>query len=88
MRGERTEASGTRQMLKFWPVAAAFGVLLMAGQPAFAACTPQSASNITATCTGITNNQGGGAPGSSGDIARGRADRVERKTLRNQRVYA
>jgi hypothetical protein len=28
-------------------------------------CTPASASNITATCSGTTTNQGGGAPGTS-----------------------
>jgi hypothetical protein len=32
---------------------------------AFAACDPAAASNVTATCTGTTVNQGGGAPGTS-----------------------
>jgi uncharacterized protein with beta-barrel porin domain len=45
--------------------ALAFAVVLLAGPPAFAACAPQAASNVTATCTGTTNNQGGGAPGTS-----------------------
>ena len=30
-----------------------------------AACTPASANNVTATCSGTTTNQGGGAPGTS-----------------------
>jgi uncharacterized protein with beta-barrel porin domain len=53
------------------PLAAAFAVLvsvfmiaLPAGQ-AQAACSPAAASNETATCTGATTNQGGGAPGTS-----------------------
>jgi hypothetical protein len=32
---------------------------------AFAACDPAAASNVTATCTGATVDQGGGAPGTS-----------------------
>ncbi|MCK1386417.1 hypothetical protein [Bradyrhizobium sp. 21] len=40
---------------------------LLAGQSARADCTPQAAgqSNLIATCTGTTINQGGGAPGTS-----------------------
>jgi uncharacterized protein with beta-barrel porin domain len=30
-------------------------------------CTPAAANNVTASCTGSTNNQGGGAPGTSAD---------------------
>ena len=32
---------------------------------AWAGCTPAAANNVTATCTGTTLNQGGGAPGTS-----------------------
>jgi uncharacterized protein with beta-barrel porin domain len=35
-------------------------------EPAYAACTPASASGVTVSCTGTTTNQGGGAPGTSG----------------------
>jgi uncharacterized protein with beta-barrel porin domain len=38
---------------------------LLAGQSARADCTPASANNVTATCTGTTVNQGSGAPGTS-----------------------
>ena len=40
---------------------------LLGGQSARADCTPQAAgqSNLIATCTGTTTNQGGGAPGTS-----------------------
>jgi uncharacterized protein with beta-barrel porin domain len=41
--------------------------VVLISEPALADCTPASASNITATCTGTTTNQAGGAPGSSGD---------------------
>ncbi|CAN5439487.1 autotransporter domain-containing protein [soil metagenome] len=43
---------------------------LLAGQPARADCTPQAAgqSNLIATCTGTTINQGGGAPGTSAEV--------------------
>ena len=34
-------------------------------EPAYAACTPASASGVTVSCTGTTTNQGGGAPGTS-----------------------
>ena len=37
--------------------------------PAWADCTPQVANGVTATCTGATINQGGGAPGTSLDTA-------------------
>ncbi|WP_424630543.1 autotransporter domain-containing protein [Bradyrhizobium sp. SYSU BS000235] len=33
--------------------------------PAWADCSPQVADGVTATCTGTTSNQGGGAPGTS-----------------------
>lgn len=33
--------------------------------PAWADCTPAAANGVTATCTGTTINQGGGAPGTS-----------------------
>ncbi|MGO8909741.1 MAG: autotransporter domain-containing protein [Bradyrhizobium sp.] len=55
---ERRIAIGTLSAL-------AFAIVLLAGPPAFAACVPQAVSNITATCTGTTDNQGGGAPGTS-----------------------
>jgi uncharacterized protein with beta-barrel porin domain len=35
------------------------------GGPAWADCTPASANNVTAICTGTTVNQGSGAPGTS-----------------------
>jgi uncharacterized protein with beta-barrel porin domain len=41
---------------------------LLAGSSAWAGCTPASANNITATCTGATVNQGAGAPGTSADV--------------------
>jgi uncharacterized protein with beta-barrel porin domain len=44
----------------------ALAIVLLAGEAAWAdGCTPASANNVTATCTGTTTNQGGGAPGSS-----------------------
>jgi autotransporter-associated beta strand protein len=48
-----------------WPLALAFVTLLLADRGALADCTPASANNVTANCTGVTNNQGGGAPGTS-----------------------
>jgi uncharacterized protein with beta-barrel porin domain len=33
--------------------------------PAWASCTPAAADNVIATCTGLINNQGNGAPGTS-----------------------
>jgi hypothetical protein len=44
---------------------AAVAGLLLTGQAALADCTPASGNNVTATCTGTTVNQAGGAPGSS-----------------------
>jgi autotransporter-associated beta strand protein len=41
-------------------------IILLAQTSARADCTPAAANNVTATCTGTTTNQGGGAPGSSG----------------------
>lgn len=34
---------------------------------AYAACGPAAASSVTANCTGVTDNQGAGAPGTSAD---------------------
>jgi autotransporter-associated beta strand protein len=45
---------------------AALGTLCL-GEAAWADCSPAAANNVTATCTGTTNNQGGGAPGTSAD---------------------
>ena len=39
--------------------------MLLGGKAAWADCTPASANNVTATCTGTTINQGDGAPGTS-----------------------
>jgi hypothetical protein len=36
---------------------------------AWAACAPAAGSNVTATCTGTTDNQGGGAPGTSASFS-------------------
>lgn len=49
-------------------VSTAFATVLMAGQAARAACNPAAANNVTATCTGITINQGTGAPGTSLEV--------------------
>jgi uncharacterized protein with beta-barrel porin domain len=46
-------------------LAISFAIALLAGQAAWADCTPTAANNITATCAGTTTNQGGGAPGTS-----------------------
>jgi uncharacterized protein with beta-barrel porin domain len=46
-------------------LAAAIAIVLLAGEAAWAACTPAAADNVTATCTGATTNQGGGLPGST-----------------------
>jgi hypothetical protein len=46
-------------------LALASGIVLFGGEAAWADCTPASANNVTATCTGTTINQGGGAPGTS-----------------------
>ena len=57
--------AGTRQIVRLARVLVpAFAIVLLASE-AQAACTPAAANNVTATCTGITNNQAGGAPGSS-----------------------
>ncbi|MBX9824420.1 MAG: autotransporter domain-containing protein [Xanthobacteraceae bacterium] len=47
-------------------VVVAVAAWLVGGEAAQASCDPAAGSNITATCTGATNNQGGGAPGTSG----------------------
>ena len=39
--------------------------MLLAGEAAWADCTPAAANNVTAVCTGTTTNQEGGAPGTS-----------------------
>jgi hypothetical protein len=44
-------------------VTVALAIVLLAGEAAQAGCTPASANNVTATCTGTTTNQGGGADG-------------------------
>jgi hypothetical protein len=49
-------------------LAMALAIVLLAGEAARADCTPASANNVTATCTGITTNQGNGAPGTSASI--------------------
>ena len=46
-------------------MAATFAIMLLGGQAAWADCTPAAANNVTATSTGTTTNQGGGAPGTS-----------------------
>jgi autotransporter-associated beta strand protein len=46
-------------------LALTIGLALLDSQAARAACSPPAASNITATCTGATVNQGAGAPGTS-----------------------
>jgi uncharacterized protein with beta-barrel porin domain len=43
----------------------ALATVLLASEAAWADCTPASANNVTATCTGTTTNQAGGAPGTS-----------------------
>jgi uncharacterized protein with beta-barrel porin domain len=45
-------------------------VALIVAMPgaALADCAPAAANNVTATCTGTTTNQGGGAPGTSAGI--------------------
>ncbi|MEA2917276.1 MAG: hypothetical protein QOJ15_9357 [Bradyrhizobium sp.] len=43
----------------------ALAIVLLTGEAAWADCTPAAANNVTATCTGTTTNQGGGAPGTS-----------------------
>jgi uncharacterized protein with beta-barrel porin domain len=44
--------------------------VMLAGQSAWAACTPQAAGqpSLSANCTGSTLNQGGGAPGTNADV--------------------
>ena len=50
-------------------LAVAFAIVLLAGEAAWADCTPAAANNVTATCTGTTTNQAGGAPGTSAGTA-------------------
>jgi autotransporter-associated beta strand protein len=47
--------------------AAALAIMLLASEAAWADCSPAAANNAVATCTGTTNNQGAGAPGTSAD---------------------
>ena len=56
-RGLVTSAAGS--------LALALAIVLLTGEAARAGCTPAAASNVTATCTGPTTNQGGGAPGTT-----------------------
>jgi uncharacterized protein with beta-barrel porin domain len=49
--------------------AAAFAIVLLTGEAAWADCSPAAANNVVATCTGTTNNQGAGAPGTSADTS-------------------
>jgi hypothetical protein len=52
-----------------WIAVGAISWSLLGGcEVASAACDPQAASNVNATCTGTTNNQAGGAPGTSAGI--------------------
>src|SRR3954447_3356983 len=46
-------------------LAMASALALFAGERAWAGCTPAAGNNVTATCTGTTSNQAGGAPGTS-----------------------
>jgi autotransporter-associated beta strand protein len=46
-------------------VLAAASLVQIAATRAWASCTPAAANNVTATCTGITTNQAGGAPGTN-----------------------
>jgi len=46
-------------------LAIGFGGALLLAETALAGCTPQAGDNVTATCTGTTANQGGGAAGTS-----------------------
>jgi len=46
-------------------LAVAPAMLLLGGRTAKADCTPAAADNVIATCSGLTNNQGSGAPGTS-----------------------
>jgi hypothetical protein len=39
-------------------LAAAFAIVLLAGEAAWAECTPAAANDVTAICTGTTTNQG------------------------------
>lgn len=56
---------------------AAIAIVLLADTAAQADCTPASANDVTATCTGITINQGAGAPGTSADPNNGYGTAVE-----------
>nr|WP_249153277.1 autotransporter domain-containing protein [Bradyrhizobium diazoefficiens] len=61
---------GTRRerlLTRYFAGSLVLSAALLAGQSAQADCTPQAAgqSNLVATCTGTTLNQGGGAPGTS-----------------------
>jgi hypothetical protein len=47
------------------PAIVALAAFLAGGEAARAACDPAAGNNVTATCTGATTNQEGGAPGTS-----------------------
>jgi autotransporter-associated beta strand protein len=55
--------------MRFWILPGCAAIALLAGQTAWADCTPAAAHNVTAICTGSTTNQGGGAPGTSAGVA-------------------
>jgi uncharacterized protein with beta-barrel porin domain len=62
----RSGSSGRRSVsVAARSIATGLVIALLTGESAWADCTPASANNVTATCTGITTNQGGGAPGTS-----------------------
>ena len=68
-------------------VSAAFAGILFASDAARAACDPAAANNVTATCTGATNNQGTGAPGTSAGV-RGYGDAVSTNVTVNVQAGA
>ena len=52
-----------------WSLGLVCALALLGGcEAASAACNPQAASNVNATCSGTTSNQAGGAPGTSAGI--------------------
>jgi len=57
--------AGRRGLVLARSLALAVAIVLFGGEAAWADCTPASANNVTATCSGITTDQGGGAPGTS-----------------------
>jgi uncharacterized protein with beta-barrel porin domain len=74
----RSDSERRRAIFAVAPtLAATVAIVLLADTAAHADCTPASANNVTATCTGATTNQGGGAPGSSADPDNGYGTGVE-----------